>query len=384
MKGMRRPEITSGGFRIGRIFGIPIYLHSSWFIVFALITFSLVQQFNTQHPQWSRPQHWTVGVLTSLLFFGSVLFHELAHSVVALRYKIPVVSITLFVFGGIARIGRDAKTPKQEFLIAAAGPASSYLLAGGFYLLSLAFPESTMVAALAGWLMMINFGLATFNLIPGFPLDGGRILRAIAWKITGNFTRATKVAARGGQFFAYVFILYGVWRGLSGEIVEGLWVAFIGWFLLTAAAESYAQVTMRDQLQGLRAESVMSTELPLISRSDSLEDYLQELLRTGRRCHLVTGDSQLVGMITVHELSKFPREDWANTSVQAAMLPRVKIHWTTPQEPVLAILEHMQSEDINQMPVISGEAVVGMVAREDILRMIQTRLELGGMVEKPS
>lgn len=376
--------MIGGGIRIGRIFGIPIYLHPSWFIVFALITFSLVQQFNTQHPQWSQSQHWVVGVLTSLLFFSSVLFHELSHSVVALRFRIPVVSITLFVFGGIARIGREASNARQEFLIAVAGPVSSYLLSGGFYLLSRAFPGSTMIGALAGWLMMINFALATFNLIPGFPLDGGRILRAVAWGLTGNFTRATRVASRGGQIFAYLFILVGVWQALSGQIFDGIWIAFIGWFLLTAAGESYAQVAMRDQLRGLRASNVMSTDLPLISRSDSLEDYLQELLRTGRRCHLVTGDGQLVGMVTVHELSKFPREEWANTSVQAAMLPRSEIHWTTPEEPVLTILEHMQSEDINQMPVVSGEAVVGMVAREDILRMIQTRLEVGGMAERTS
>ncbi|NDQ58618.1 MAG: CBS domain-containing protein, partial [Acidipila sp.] len=156
------------------------------------------------------------------------------------------------------------------------------------------------------------------------------------------------------------------------------------WFLLTASAENYAQVAMHDQLAGLRASNVMSTDLPLISRSDSLEDYLRELLRTGRRCHLVTGDGQLVGMITVQSLNEYPREEWANTSVQAAMLPRSKILWTTPEEPVLAILEHMQSKDINQMPVVAGEAVVGMVAREDILRIIQTRMEVGGMVEKPS
>jgi Zn-dependent protease/predicted transcriptional regulator len=372
------------GIRIGRILGIPIYLNPSWFIIFALITISLVNWFNTEHPQWSQSQYWLVGVLTSALFFGSVIFHELSHSVVALHFKIPVVSITLFIFGGIAQIGRDAKTATQEFLIAVAGPLSSYLLAGGFWLLSRAFPGSTMVGALAGYLMFINFMLATFNLVPGFPLDGGRILRAIAWGVTGNFTRATKVAARSGQIFAFLLILYGVQRGLSGEGLGGLWYALIGWFLLTAAGESYAQVAMRDQLQGLRASNVMSTDLPLISRSDSLEDYLQELLRTGRRCHLVTGDGQLVGMMTVHELSKLPRDQWANTSVQAAMLPRNKIHWTTPEEPVLTILEQMQSEDINQMPVVSGEAVVGMVAREDILRMIQTRLEVGGMVERTS
>jgi Zn-dependent protease/predicted transcriptional regulator len=376
--------MIGGGIRIGRVFGIPIYLHPSWFIVFALITYSLVLWFSTLHPQWSQAQHWTVGVLTSLLFFSSVLFHELSHSVVALHYKIPVVSITLFVFGGIARISRDASNAKQEFLIAIAGPLSSYFLSGGFWLLSRAFPGSTMVGALAGYLMFINFMLATFNLIPGFPLDGGRILRAIAWSVTGDFKRATKVASRGGQIFAYLFILLGAGLALSGEIFQGIWIAFIGWFLLTAAGESYAQVAMRDQLQGLRASNVMSTDLPLISRSDTLEDYLQELLRTGRRCHLVTGDGQLVGMMTVHELSKLPRDQWANTSVQAAMLPRNKIHWTTPEEPVLTILEQMQNENINQMPVVSGEAVVGMVAREDILRMIQTRLEVGGMAERTS
>jgi Zn-dependent protease len=372
------------GIRIGRILGIPIYLHSSWFIVFALITFSLVQQFSDQHPQWSQAQHWLVGVLTSLLFFGSVLVHELGHSVVALRYNIPVVSVTLFIFGGIARIGREAAKPAQEFFIAVAGPVTSFLLAGGFYLLSRMFPESTMIGALAGWLLFINFRLAAFNLIPGFPLDGGRILRAIAWAFSGDFSRATKVAARGGQAFAYLFILIGVWLAFSSAIMDGIWIAFIGWFLLTAAAESYTQMAIRDQLKGLRASSVMSTDLPLISRTDSLEDYLQELLHTGRRCHLVTGDGQLVGIVTVHELSKIPREDWANTSVQAAMIPREKIRWTTPDAPVLSVLEHMQAEDINQMPVISGDSVVGMVSRDDILRMIQTRMEVGGLVEKPS
>ena len=381
---MKLPEMTRGGIRIGRVLGIPIYLHSSWFIVFALITFSLVRQFNVQHPQWSETQHWAIGGLTSLLFFGSVLFHELSHSMVALRFRIPVTSITLFVFGGVARIGRDAKTAAQEFLIAMAGPASSFALAGGFYLLSRAFPESTMTGALAAWLMTINFWLATFNLIPGFPLDGGRILRAIAWRVSGNYLRATKIASRTGQMFAYAFIVVGMWWAVSGQIFDGVWLAFIGWFLLTASAENYAQVAMHDQLAGLRASNVMSTDLPLISRSDSLEDYLRELLRTGRRCHLVTGDGQLVGMITVQSLNEYPREEWANTSVQAAMLPRSKILWTTPEEPVLAILEHMQSKDINQMPVVAGEAVVGMVAREDILRILQTRMEVGGMVEKPS
>jgi Zn-dependent protease len=363
--------------KIGRIFGIPIFLHPSWFIIFALITFSLATQFASQHRHWSQAQHWILGILTSLLFFGSVLFHELAHSVVALRYRIPVVSITLFVFGGLARIGREPERPRQEFNIAVAGPLSSYLLAGGFWLLTKFFPSREMLGALALWLAQINFGLATFNLVPGFPLDGGRILRALVWGVTGNYARATRLASRSGQLLAYVMIVVGVWQSLTSNLAAGLWLAFIGWFLLVAAQESYAQVAIRGALLGLRAADIMSQELPTVARNISLEDYGHELLRTGRRCHLVVADGELVGLMTVHALNRVPREDWAGTSVQAAMLPRNQIHWAAPEEPVLALLERMQNEDVNQMPVMADGHVVGMVTRDSILRVIKTRTELG-------
>ncbi len=372
--------VRGSGIKLGRILGIPIYLHPSWFIIFALITFSLATQFASQHPHWSRAQHWSVGILTSLLFFGSVVFHELAHSVVALRYLIPVVSITLFVFGGVARIGREPASARQEFNIALAGPLSSYLLAVGFWLLTRVFPSSEMLGALAGWLAQINLGLATFNLVPGFPLDGGRILRALVWGVTGDYARATRFASRGGQLLAYVLIVAGIWQSLTGGFVGGLWLAFIGWFLLTAAQESYTQVAIRGALEGLRAADIMSQDLPSVSRSISLEDYVHELLRTGRRCHLVVDDGQLLGMMTVHALNRVPREDWAATSVQAAMLPREQIRWAAPEEPVLGLLERMQSEDINQMPVLAGGPpwrVVGIITRDSILRVIRTRTEVG-------
>ena len=375
--------MVNPGFKIGRIFGIPIFLHGSWFIIFTMITLSLATQFSHQHPQWSDVQHWTLGILTSLLFFASVVFHELAHSVVALRYQIPVISITLFVFGGVARIGREASRAKQEFFIAVAGPASSYLLAVGFYLLTRIFPSSEMVGALAGWLAWVNFWLATFNLVPGFPLDGGRILRSLVWGATGNYTRATRFASRGGQVFAYLMIFVGIWQALRGNLVGGLWLAFIGWFLLNAAQESYAQVAIRNNLQGLRAADVMSTDLPTVPRNTSLEEYVHELFRSGRRCHLVISDSgQLVGLVSTHSLSRIPREEWANTSVQAAMRPRDQIHWARPEESVLSILETMQAEDINQMPVVSGEQVVGMISRDSILRILQTRVEVGSLAEQ--
>jgi len=371
------------GIRIGRILGIPIYLHPSWFIIFALITVSLATQFANQHPRWSQAQHWSLGVLTSLLFFGSVLFHELSHSVVALHYRIPVVSITLFVFGGVARIGREPSRARQEFNIAVAGPVSSYMLAAGFWLLGRAFPSSEMLTALAGWLAQINAWLATFNLAPGFPLDGGRILRAVVWGRTGDYTRATRAASRGGQLLAYVMIVAGIWQSLTSNLVGGLWLAFIGWFLLTAAQESYAQVAIRGALEGLRAADIMSRELPAVGRATSLEDYVHEMLRTGRRCHLVMEDGELQGLMTVHALNRVPREDWAVTSVQAAMVPRAQIRLAAPEEPVLALLERMQSEDINQMPVVADSGspgagrVVGIVTRDSILRVIRTRTEMG-------
>ena len=374
--------MPTSGIKIGRILGIPIYLHSSWFIIFALITYSLAEQFASDHQDWSQTQHWALGLLTSLLFFGSVLFHELAHSVVALRFKIPVVSITLFVFGGVARIGREATTAKQEFNIAVAGPLSSFVLAGGFWLLTNIFPFIEMVGALAGWLWQINFALATFNLVPGFPLDGGRIFRAIVWGVSGNFERSTRIAAGAGKLIAYGMIIFGGWRALNGNLVGGLWLAFIGWFLLTAAQESVAQVEMRGALAGLRAGDIMLRELPTVERSITLVDYMQELLCTGRRCHLVVDDGQLVGLMSIHALNSVPRDEWATTSVQAAMVPREKVVWSGTDEPALSLLERMMSQDVNQMPVVENGRVVGLVTRDSLLRMIQTRTEVGQLARQ--
>lgn len=373
-----------GGFRIGRVLGISIYLHPSWLIIFILIVTTLVAQFSQAHPHWTVAQHWALAIVTSILFFGSVVFHELSHSVVAKHFKIPVSSITLFVFGGLAHISREPDKAGQEFQIAIAGPLSSYLLAAVFYGLKIAVPHNEMLGALAGWLALINFSLATFNLVPGFPLDGGRVLRAAAWGITGDFTKATRIASRAGQVIAYVMIALGVWKGFNGDWVGGIWMAFIGWFLLSAAQETYGQVAMRQALSGLRAADVMSLDLPTVPRDISLEDYGQEVLRTGRRCHLVVTQGALSGLMTVHLLNKFPRDEWDSNSVQAAMLPLARMSWAAPDEPVLRILDRMRAEDVNQMPVLMKDPsphVVGMVTRENILHVIQTRTELGSLTQ---
>ena len=369
------------GMRIGKILGIPIYLHSTWILIFAAITYSLAEEFTREHASWSVPQAWAVGVFTSLLFFGSLLFHELAHSVVAQHYKIRVVSITLFIFGGVASIERDPSSAFQEFNIAVAGPISSGILAAAFYGIELLFPSNAIVQAFCSSLWITNALLAVFNLLPGFPLDGGRIFRAIIWGATKNFYRATRVAGASGRFIAYALILFGGYAVYKGAIVNGLWSVFIGFFLLNAAQESVAQSAIRETLSGLRAADVMSHEVPIVNRASSLEEYSAEVLRTGRRCHLVVTDDRLVGMMNVHTLNSVPRSEWAHNSVQSVMIPRERILWATPDEPLLGLLERLLSADINQMPIVSGSDngaahIIGMVSRDAILRVIQTRSEL--------
>ncbi len=379
------------GIRIGRILGIPIYVDFSWILIFILVTLGLWSQFTKDFSQWSPAEQWGVGVLTSLLFFASVVFHELAHSAVAQRYKIKVLSITLFLFGGLARIGREPNKAIQEFNIAIAGPLASGFLAAFFFGLMLAFPGKQVVGAVAQPLCQSNLALALFNLLPGFPLDGGRIFRAMVWGATKNFSRATRVAVGSGKLIAYLMIGLGIFSVLAGDrsgvAAEylgrwgGVWLAFIGWFLLSAAQASMSQLTIHETLAGLCAEDVMSHEVPTVPGNLSLEEYSSEVLRTGRRIHIVTMDDRLLGLMNVAALNQVPREEWSMNSVQAVMVAREQILWASPEEPLQRLLERLMGADVNQMPVVrhteDGAAhIVGMVTRDAILRVIQTRSEL--------
>jgi Zn-dependent protease/CBS domain-containing protein len=371
------------GLKIATIARIPIYVHPTWLVIFGLITWSLVEQYTAERPGWSAEQHWGMGIATSFFFFASVLFHEMAHSLVAQRYKIKVVSITLFIFGGVARIEREPSKAIQEFNIAVAGPIASFVLAAMFYVVMLFRPEQTMTGSIALTVSETNLLLGLFNLLPGFPLDGGRIFRAIVWGITKNFSKATRVAGTSGKLVAYATILFGVWVAFHNSFRSGIWIAFIGWFILNAAQESVAQIEVRETLSGLRAQDVMSHDVPTFPGGNTLEDYAAEVLRTGRRFHLVLNDDRLTGMMNVQALNAVPREEWAGTSVQGVMVPRENILWARPDEPLLGLLERLLASDVNQMPVLSdGEdgdgnmQIVGMVTRDSILRVIQTRSEL--------
>jgi Zn-dependent protease/CBS domain-containing protein len=377
------PQAGRSGMQLGRIFGIPIYIHPSWFIIFALITLSLATQFKYQHPHWTPAQHWTLGIIASVLFFGSVIFHELSHSFVAKHYKIPVDSITLFVFGGLSRITKDPDSAWKEVNVAIAGPLSSFFLAGCFWLIWKYVPGSEMVTSAAHWLAEINLILAVFNLVPGFPLDGGRILRGIAWGVTKNFDRATRIATQAGKFFAYVMILWGLWDALNGNFFGGIWLAFIGWFLLSAAQETYVQNTLRSALTGKRAQDIMNPDVPTVPRDISLDDYAHEVLRTGRRFHVVTGLGEPVGLVTLHSVQKVPRDEWANTSIQAVMHPIKEIHWASPDESALGVLDRLMKENVSQMPVLSNGRIVGVIGRESLLRFMQTHGDVSHAAPHP-
>ena len=370
------------GIQIGKIYGIPIYLHTSWLIIFFLVAAWFYSEYDAL--QLNLPTERLVGlcVMTSLLFCASLVFHEVSHSVVAKHYKIPVVSITLFVFGGVSRIAREPARAVEEFNIAVAGPLSSLLLGGGFWLIGRHAGTNEVLSTLAGSLAWINISLGLFNLIPGFPLDGGHIFRAVVWTFNKDFARATRVAALTGQIFAYGMIALGAVTALAsyqplGSAAGGIWLAFIGWFILSAARQTQAQVEARGALEGLRVADIMSPEVHTVGREISLEDYAREMVRTGRRAHLVVAGDQLVGLVTAEALNSVPQHDWDVTSVQAVMLPKDKLLWAAPEEPALTLLDRMRTIGLQQLPVIAGGSVVGVVTRDSIMRVLQSRHMLG-------
>ena len=274
--------------KLGRIAGISIGLHYSWFIIALLIALSLVQHFREVTPQWSSTVIWIAALVTSLLFFAALLLHELAHSLVAKTRGLRVRSITLFALGGVSQIETEASDAKSEFWIAIVGPLTSLVI--GLVLLGSAWVNgwktgtepATPVISVLVWLGYINITLAGFNMIPGYPLDGGRVLRAVIWWITGNADRSTRVAAQVGQVVAFLFILSGLFRLFVGANFGGLWLAFIGWFLLDASRASYAQVELMAGLRNRRVADIMDADYATVEGHLSVQDLVDEyVLRTG-------------------------------------------------------------------------------------------------------
>ena len=373
--------------KLGRIFGVEIGLHYSWLIIALLVAFSLGSHFQMVNPEWGTGVVWTTAIITALLFFAAIVVHELSHAAVAKMRGLPVRSITLFALGGVAQIEREAADAKTEFWMGIAGPITSAVI--GFICLGLASlfgwspaTEGMMTAAtpplaMLVWLGYINIMLAVFNMIPGFPLDGGRVLRAVIWWTTGDGDRSTRIAARVGQFVAVFFIVWGIFSFFSGAGFGGLWIAFIGWFLLNSAQASYAQVELTQSLKGKKVADVMRRDCPVVDGNTNLQIFTDEyLLKTGERCFVVAEQGRITGLITSHEVKEVEPRKRAFTTVDDAMRPLENLRTVPPDAPVIEALELMGREDVNQLPVVREGKLEGIISRAHILQLLQTRAEL--------
>lgn len=376
-------DLTSG-IVIGRVRGIAIRVHWSWVLIFTLVSWSLATGiFADLFTDWSQSRLWIAAVLTSLLFFVSVLLHELSHAFVAQSLGMSVPSITLFVFGGVSTLAAEMRSAGEEFRVAIAGPLMSWALAALLALLWLAL-RGNDVGTIAGYLAWINFILGAFNLLPGFPLDGGRVFRAIAWSRTNSLERATRLASRVGTGIAWVMIGLGILTVVFVSLV-GLWYVLIGLFLKSASENAYQQLVVERSLNRVRARDVMRAPPEPVDEYWSLQRIVDErVLQQAERCVFVERAGAVIGLITTSDLTRVPREAWPDTLATVAMVPTERVIVVAPDASVLDALKLMQEHDVHQVPVLEGDRMVGLVTRADVIRQLELRVTFAAPMETPA
>jgi Zn-dependent protease len=364
---------------LGRIRGIPIGVDYSWFLIFGLITWTMaVGYYPAEFKNWPTAQYWIVAAVTAIMLFVSVLLHELGHSVVAMYYKIPVRSITLFIFGGISQMGAEPTSATAQFLISIAGPAVSFALAVFFFLLQPFFTDIVPLLALGKYLVYINIVLGLFNLIPGFPLDGGGVFRAGVWGITHNLRRATLMAANLGRIIAYLFIILGVWQIFAGNLMNGMWITFIGWFLESAAKGQVQQLAFHDVLAGHKVSQAMNRKYTTIPADTTLQRLVDDhILGSGHRSFVVKKSNEAVGLLTLHHVKEVPRSEWPTMTSAQAMIPIERTKRVQPDAELWTALEEMDRDGVNQLPVMVDGQIQGMLSREDVITFLRTLQEMG-------
>jgi Zn-dependent protease/CBS domain-containing protein len=362
----------AGGVRIARIFGIPVYVHFSWIVVFALIAWTLATGYFPQnYPNLPVASYWARGLVASLLFFVSILLHELGHSLVALRHGIAIESITLFIFGGVARLAADAPDGRTELKIAAAGPAVSFVLAVLFFAMSPFLSGATEAVTI--YLGAINVFVALFNLVPAFPLDGGRLLRGLLWGRLGK-VRATRAAAAAGTAFAYFLIVVGALRLVGGAGVSGIWQILIGWFLKEAAAGTYRQVKLDDALARYTVGDVMARDVTALPAGLSVEEAVRDhFLRTGYGAYPVVRGDTVVGLVSLKDVMQMSEDERAGTSVQAVMVPLTDDITASPAEPLSDVVARMSRDGVARMVVMDGPHLAGFLTLRGVLEVLQLR-----------
>ena len=365
--------------QIARVIGIPIYLHFSWLIIFGLIVWTLsTGYFPAQYPDLPASSYWAKGLVASLLFFVSILIHELGHAVVALRYGLRTRSITLFIFGGVAQLEKDPRDGRAEFWMAAAGPLVSLTLAGLFYACAALPFVGPSGAAVAKYLALINLVLALFNLVPAFPMDGGRLLRGALWESMGK-ARATRIASGAGTVFAFLLIFAGVFSLLRGDGLGGVWYILIGWFIKDASAASYQQVRLDEALRGVTVRDAMVQAVETVPGSGSVAEAAREqFMRTGYGSYPVTRGDAVVGLLCLKDVLRLSAEERDATSVQGAMRPLTDAIVTEPDAPLPVAIARMAQAGTPRLLVMHEDRLVGLLTMHGVIRRLKVREELAG------
>ncbi len=374
--------------RLGRIWEIPIGLNNSWFLIFALATWSLALGFfPAAIPGLNSGVYWLLGALTSVLFFSSVLAHELGHAFFALRNSVPVRAITLFFFGGVAEITREPKSAGAEFRIAIAGPLVSLVLAALFGAVALLAQGMPAVVAPAQWLARVNLILALFNMLPGFPLDGGRVLRAVIWRINDNELRATMLASRVGQLVAWGMVGFGVLSALSGNLFNGVWLAILGLFLNGAAAASRQQASIQQAVQGVTAGQLMDRTILRVPSWVTAGDLLTPAtLSQGHRVFLVEDFGQVRGVLSLANIAQTTQGQWRTAKVEQLLTPWDQMVTVQPDTDMAAVLSLMAERNLAQVLVVEAgtNQVLGLISHEQIRNYLRLQAELGVQIGRVS
>jgi Zn-dependent protease/CBS domain-containing protein len=371
--------MMKGSLRIARIAGIDIAIHYTWFLIFILITWSLAAgYFPLQYPGWESWVYWVTAAVAAVLLFFSVLFHELAHSLMAKSRGLPVKSITLFLLGGISSLESEPEKPGLEFAIAIVGPLSSVLLAFMFKAVDfLGYAPAGPVKAVVDYMFTLNVLLAAFNVLPGFPLDGGRVLRAIIWGATNDLKKATNIATVVGQVFGWIFIIGGVVMALTGDFMGGIWMVLIGWFLNGAAEASRRELELRSIWLNVRVASVMNDRPETVEPSAPVSSLVNDVyIKKGLRVTPVVHDGALLGIVTIGDIKKVSPAEWPATSV-GKIMTGLPLKTVRPEDNMSTAVQMMAENSFDQLPVVVEDRLVGMLGRADIIRYVQVHYELG-------
>jgi Zn-dependent protease/CBS domain-containing protein len=370
-----------GSLVLGAIRGIPIRIHFTWLIIFGLLSWSLASgYFPQRYPDLPITAYWIKAIIAALFLFGSVLVHELMHALMAQSLRVPIAGITLFALGGVSEMTQEPPSPSAEFMIAIVGPLASFVLAGFFWLVWLALeregPDPSF-AAIALYLVGLNVVVAVFNLLPAFPLDGGRVLRAIVWGITHNLQKATYLATRIGRGFAYLLILFGAMSLFAGAGFQGIWMALIGFFLLQGAQASYTQVILKEALAGIAVRDIMVKEVVTVAPSLSVRELIQDdFLTYGYGGFPVVEQGQVVGLVALGDVKKVSATEYERLSVREVMVPLSERLIIAPEEDVSVAFQRMAAEELGRLVVMERGRMLGLVTKTGLSRFLQMKLEL--------